>query len=154
MWDHGLFKCDTWVPECVGSRAHRLSSSAPCGILDPDQGSNLQPCTARLILNHWTTKELLRDCFWKVEQLSIGKSLHLSKILWVCALILLLVLAGMSLALLDHWYSDRAPWKCYRTFSCPALYSKLAPPRRLYWRATLPPKSIHAYQALFLYEGE
>ena len=65
MWDHGLFKCDTWVPECVGSRAHRLSSSAPCGILDPDQGSNLQPCTARLILNHWTTREVPLTTLYK-----------------------------------------------------------------------------------------
>ena len=39
-------------------------------------------------------------------------SLHLSKILWVCALILLLVLAGVSLALGDHKYQEIGQLYC------------------------------------------
>ena len=36
--------------------AHGRSCSGACGIL-PDQGSNLGPCIAGWILNHWTTRE-------------------------------------------------------------------------------------------------
>ena len=49
MWDHRLSNCDTWVPERMGSRAHRLSSSAPCGILDPRPGIK----TPNLALQGW-----------------------------------------------------------------------------------------------------
>ena len=34
-----------------------------CGILAPNQGSNLHPCMGRQNLNHWTTKEVLHMLF-------------------------------------------------------------------------------------------
>ena len=47
-------------PEHEGSEAvvHALSCPAACGIHFPTRDQTPIPCTARWILNHWTTKEV------------------------------------------------------------------------------------------------
>ena len=54
-----------WAVQDLSSRctdslvvAHRLSCSATCGILVPDQGSYPHHCSTRWTLDHWTTREV------------------------------------------------------------------------------------------------
>ena len=56
---------------CTGSGAHRLSSLQHTGLVNPwhvgsfqPRGQTLIPCTARWILNHWTTREVPREKFF------------------------------------------------------------------------------------------
>jgi len=49
--------------------AHRRSCSSTCGDL-PDQGLGRVPCIGRVVLNHWTTKEVQYK-FFKCENTSV-----------------------------------------------------------------------------------